>query len=226
MWELVAGFQGYAFCRAHSTAYGVEAYAQAGSSGIIPPSSWRACSATAKGFYSKLVYSIECRRLGLGFRSPDVNRSRNHFFPEGNALRVPLFQIKGLSQRLLEHWERGKPYESMRDFYIRTTPSTDEMDHLIRTGAFDAFGQSRTEQFWQFKELAQWPAIAGQGLLLAGDEKPTLPDIPLEEPSLIERLKAEQDILGFPVADHPLALFPGVLWDSYCPIIQPEGPSR
>jgi DNA polymerase-3 subunit alpha len=147
-----------------------------------------------------------------------VNRSRNHFFPEGNALRVPLFQIKGLSQRLLEHWERGKPYDSMRDFYIRTTPSTDEMDHLIRTGAFDAFGQSRTEQFWQFKELAQWPAIAGQGLLLAGGEKPTLPDIPLEEPSLVERLKAEQDILGFPVTDHPLALFPDVRWDSYCPI--------
>lgn len=26
VWELVAGFQGYAFCRAHSTDYGVEAY--------------------------------------------------------------------------------------------------------------------------------------------------------------------------------------------------------
>jgi DNA polymerase III alpha subunit len=63
-----------------------------------------------------------------------------------------------------------------------------------------------------------WPAVAGQGLLLAGDEKPTLPDIPLEEPSLIERLKAEQDLLGFPVTDHPLALFPGVHWASYCPI--------
>ena len=26
VWELVAGFQGYAFCRPHSTPYGVEAY--------------------------------------------------------------------------------------------------------------------------------------------------------------------------------------------------------
>jgi DNA polymerase III, alpha subunit len=26
VWTLVCGFQGYAFCRAHSTAYGVEAY--------------------------------------------------------------------------------------------------------------------------------------------------------------------------------------------------------
>jgi DNA polymerase III alpha subunit len=59
---------------------------------------------------------------------------------------------------------------------------------------------------------------AGQGLLLAGAEKPTLPDIPLEEPSLLQRLQAEQEILGFPVTDHPLALFPDVRWDSYCPI--------
>ena len=219
VWTLVCGFQGYAFCRAHSTAYGVEAYEAAWLKRHHPAEFLAAVLTNGKGFYSKLVYSIECRRLGLDFRSPDVNRSRNHFFPEGKALRVPLFQIKGLSQRLLEHWEKGKPYESMRDFYVRTTPSNNEMDHLIRTGAFDAFGQSRTEQFWQFKELAQWPAIAGQGLLLAGDEKPTLPDIPLEEPSLIERLKAEQDILGFPVTDHPLALFPDIRWDSYCPIL-------
>jgi DNA polymerase III alpha subunit len=50
----------------------------------------------------------------------------------------------------------------MRDFYLRMVPSTDEMGNLIRVGAFDGFGQSRTEQFWQFKELAQWPGIAGQ----------------------------------------------------------------
>jgi DNA-directed DNA polymerase III PolC len=218
VWRLVSGFQGYAFCRAHSTAYGVEAYEAAWLKRHHPAEFLAAVLTNGKGFYSKLVYSIECRRLGLGFRLPDVNRSRPYFFLEGNALRVPLFQIKGLSQRVLERWERGKPYDSMRDFYIRTMPSVDEMDHLIRSGAFDAFGQSRTEQFWQFKELAQWPAVAGQGLLLAGAERPTLPDIPLEEPSLMERLQAEQEILGFPVTDHPLALFPGIHWGSYCPI--------
>jgi len=29
VWELVIGFHGYAFCKAHSTAYGVEAYQSA-----------------------------------------------------------------------------------------------------------------------------------------------------------------------------------------------------
>ncbi|CAN5780935.1 hypothetical protein BH09VER1_BH09VER1_17720 [soil metagenome] len=39
-----------------------------------------------------------------------------------------------------------------------------------------------------------------------------------EAVTVVARLKAEQEILGFPVSDHPLSMFPGVMWDSYCPI--------
>ncbi len=218
VWTLVCGFQGYAFCRAHSSAYGVEAYEAAWLKRYYPAEFLSCVLTHGKGFYSKLVYSIECRRLGLGFLPPDINRSADHYFPEGRSLRVPLFQINGLSSRTLARWEQGKPYQSMRDFYLRVNPSRDEMDRLVRVGAFDAIGQKRTEQFWQFRELAQWPSVAGQGLLLAGDERAALPPIPLEETTRLERLKAEQEILGFPVSDHPLALFPGIHWDSYCPI--------
>ena len=219
VWTLVTGFQGYAFCRAHSTAYGVEAYEAAWLKRYHPAEFLASILTNGKGFYSKLVYSIECRRLGLDFLPPDVNRSLDHFFPEGNAIRVPLFQITGLSRRTLDRWENGKPYESLGDFFMRVNPSADEMSNLIRVGAFDRFGQPRTAQFWQFRELAQFPAVAGQGLLLAGNEKPARPDIPLAEPSALDRLRAEQELLGFPVSDHPLALFPGVQWDCYCPIV-------
>jgi len=70
----------------------------------------------------------------------------------------------------------------MSDFYIRINPSTDEMYSLIRAGAFGLLEQTRTEQYWQFRELAQWPVVVGQGLLLARNEKPILPEIPLAEP--------------------------------------------
>ena len=30
------------------------------------------------------------------------------------------------------------------------------MNSLIRGGAFDGFGDQRTSQFWQFRELSQW----------------------------------------------------------------------
>ncbi len=218
VWDLVYGFQGYAFCRAHSTAYGVEAYEAASLKKYHPAEFLAAVLTNGKGFYSKLVYSIECRRLGIGFLSPDVNHSRDHFFPVDGSIRVPLSQINGLSTKALQRWDTGKPYSSMRDFYLRVLPSTEEMNRLIRVGAFDSLGQLRTEQFWQFRELAQWPAVAGQGMLLTGSEKPDIPPIPLVEPSRIERLRDEREILGFPVTDHPLAMFPGVNWHSYCPI--------
>jgi DNA polymerase III alpha subunit len=96
-------------------------------------------------------------------------------------------------------------------------PSTDEMQNLIRVGAFDSFGESRTAQFWEFRELAQWPHVAGQGLLLGG-EKPALPLVPLSEPDGTERLKAETELLGFAVSGHPLDLYSDVRWNTYCPI--------
>ena len=217
VWKLLIGFMGYAFCRAHSTAYGVEAY-EAAHLKRYYPAEFLSCVLThGKGFYSRLVYSLECRRLGIGFLLPDVNLSSDAYFPERGSIRVPLCQISGISAATLERWRAGKPFESLRDFYLRVRPSTDEMNNLIRVGAFDSFGESRTTQFWEFRELAQWPHVAGQGLLLGG-EKPVLPLVPLSEPDRTELLKAETELLGFAVSGHPLDLYSDVQWNTYCPI--------
>jgi DNA-directed DNA polymerase III PolC len=233
VWTLITGFQGYAFCRAHSTAYGIEAY-EAAWLKCFHPLDFLACVLThGKGFYNKLVYSIECRRLGIHFLPPDINRSTAVFQPESGAIRVPPAQIKGLSDRTLTRWEKQKPFDSLRDFYLRCQPSSDEMSALIRTGAFDGFGHSRTRQFWQFRDLAQWPQQNGQGLLFGKDctskecgrparlgenagGTPAL--LSLKEPSRLDQLRDEQELLGFPVQGHPLELFPDIAWSTYCPI--------
>ena len=333
VWTLVAGFQGYAFCRAHSTAYGVEAY-EAAHLKRYHPVEFLACVLThGKGFYNKLVYSIECRRLGIGLLSPDVNVSaRDAFRPEDGSIRVPLGQLHGLTRRTLDHWEDEKPFASLRDFVLTCHPSADEMNALIRVGAFDRFGESRTSQFWHYRELAQWrgmsarlpvlqgavpdapgmparrpapdhaarrqhrrhplpetqvrgdahppaigdahsnpsrevrgdahppaiedahsnpsrevrgdahpPAIGDAHppaiefvpaesvsrplylpqelpLLAVAEQPPDPPAVPLSEPSRLERLRAEQELLGFTASGHPLDLYPDVAWDTYCPI--------
>lgn len=210
---LIEGFSGYAFCRAHSTAYGVEAFEAAYLKRHYPAEFLAAVLTNGKGFYNKLVYSIECRRLGIGFLSPDINASRNHFFPEGQTIRVPLCQIKGISTRMLERWWQGRPYTSLRDFYLRVEPTSAEMTSLIRVGAFDGFGHSRTELFWQLRELEQWPAQLWP-------EQPVTerPPISLAESSLLDRLRDEQELLGFPVSAHPVDIHPDVHWAYYCPI--------
>jgi DNA-directed DNA polymerase III PolC len=73
VWGLVAGFAGYAFCKAHSTAYGVEAYQSAWLKRNYPAEFMAAVLTNGKGFYDPLVYVLESYRLGLKFLPPTVN---------------------------------------------------------------------------------------------------------------------------------------------------------
>ena len=222
VWELVSGFRGYAFCRAHSTAYGVEAYQGAYLKHYHPAEFLASVLSHGKGFYSTLAYTLECLRLGLTFLSPDINASRWNFVPETGqprALRVPLRFIKSLTTALLQRCQAERtraPFASLRDFYERTRPTGAEMLNLIRAGAFDGFGEPRTAQFWHLQHLAQWPHA--QGYLFQSDERVRLPDVPLTEPDHAQRLRDETELLGFTVSGHPLEQFPEVAWDTYCPI--------
>ncbi len=150
VWDLVAGFQGYAFCRAHSTAYAVEAYQGAYAKHYHPAEFMAAVLSNGKGFYSPLVYTLECRRLGIGFLSPCVNALTDAFRVENGSIRVPLRCIKDLSEATLSRWRKAPtPFASIRDFISRVRPEAHEALNLIRAGAFDRLGGARTEQFWQ-----------------------------------------------------------------------------
>src|SRR5213594_4349495 len=123
VWDLVSGFRGYAFCKAHSTAYGVEAYQSAWLKCHYPAEVMAAVLTNGKGFYHPLVYVLECHRLGIPLLPPSVNDPGPHFTvlnlnlnPNLNLdrpkIRVPLLNIKGLTQRtketILKERKRGE----------------------------------------------------------------------------------------------------------------------
>jgi error-prone DNA polymerase len=158
VWGLVAGFAGYAFCKAHSTAYGVEAYQSAWLKRNYPAEFMAAVLTNSKGFYDPLVYVLESYRLGLKFLPPTINEPGPQFTTHGNAIRVPLTRTKGLTERaikrLLAERKRG-PFASLTDFHHRVKPLPEEMEAMIRAGGFDEFGQTRTRQFWEGQQLAK-----------------------------------------------------------------------
>jgi len=47
---------------------------------------------------------------------------------------------------------------------------------------------------------------------------PAQPDVDLTPPNRLDRLRLEDELLGFPASGHPLELYPDIAWDSYCPI--------
>ena len=224
VWELVAGFNGYAFCKAHSTAYGVEAYQAAWLKWYYPAEFMAGVLTNGKGFYHPLVYVLECHRLGLKLLPPSVNEPGPAFVPHGQLIRVPLTHVKGLTTRtadaMLAARERGS-FDSMANFFHRVAPSGEELEAMIRVGAFDEFGETRTRQFWQAQHLLKTYGASvqsKQGWLVPPPGLEQLPAIPLNEPSRRERLQSETDLFGFAVSGHPLELFDDVAWDTYCPV--------
>ena len=237
VWDLLMQFRGYAFCRAHSTAYGLEAYEAAQLKRYWPAEFLASVLTHGKGFYSRLFYTIEARRLGVLFAGPGVNGEVDKFSVfsfgqglsrqasaqcsagrgknvEGKRIRVPLCMIKGLSVGLLGRIKEGQPFVSLSDFWRRCSLASDEAMALLRAGAFDAFGASRTEQFWELRALAPWSAA--QGLLL--ETKKAAPPLMRTEPDRLQKLRDEMELLGFPASGHPVELFPEVAWETYCAV--------
>ncbi len=224
VWELVTGFNGYAFCKAHSTAYGVEAYQAAWLKLYHPAEFMAAVLTNAKGFYHPIVYVLETRRLGIGFLPPSVNEPGPAFVPQGNLIRVPLTRAKGLTQNTCDRMvaaRREKKFTSIHDFFRRVAPSGEELEIMLRAGGFDEFGETRTNQFWQaqylLKTFTSAPS-ARQGWLIPPAGLDRLPEIPLKEPTRQERLVWEAELYGYAVSAHPLELFPDIAWESYCPV--------
>jgi DNA polymerase III alpha subunit/nucleotidyltransferase/DNA polymerase involved in DNA repair len=276
VWGLVSGFAGYAFCQAHSTAYGVEAYQSAWLKRYFPAEFMAAVLTHGKGFYHPLVYVLECHRLGIPLVSPSINQPGPHFSvvrvpaensalteaatfqwrerrsPDGpmrrsylggatgylattgaglkqrpallTAIRPPVTRVKGLTeatqQRLLAEHAR-EAFGSLADFYRRVLPSREEMEALIRVGAGDEFGATRTAQFWQLQQLHQTyghQVASGQGWLWPPSGAERLPEVLRVEPTRLERLTSEMELLGFTASGHPLELYPHIAWSTYCPV--------
>src|SRR5690606_62954 len=74
---------------------------------------------------------------------------------------------------------------------------------------------------WEMQMLVQTEQTdREQGWLFPPPRLDRLPPVPLQEPSRLERLRWEQELLDFPVAGHPLDLYPDIAWETYCPVAE------
>jgi DNA-directed DNA polymerase III PolC len=226
VWELVCGFNGYAFCKAHSTAYGVEAYHSAWLKLRYPAAYMAAVLSNGKGFYSTLVYILECHRLGIPLLEPDVNHPGPEYAVREGAIQVPLSCIKGLGPLAVDRIvaERARaPFKALGDFYRRVVPGKEAAELLQRVGAFDAFGRTRTEQFWEIQWLGQaldHDLEPGQGWLLPDPDAQRRPGTLLTEPDAPQKLQWEMALMNFTASAHPLALHGDIDWGRYVPIAE------
>lgn len=223
VWDLLAGFTGYAFCKAHAASYAIVAYRAAYLKANHPAEFLAAAIENEGGYYSSAAYAEEARRRGLQLLPPHVNTPVLATRGCGGAVRIGLRRVRALSARTLGRLQeeaRLAPFSSLRDLIARVRPGEEEAKALIRIGACDGLGGNRAEMVWElYTHLPLVWEKAAEGQLPLGlvdppvhVQVPALPDFTLEE-----RISLERAILGLAVSGHPLSLY-GERLERYRPV--------
>lgn len=225
LFSLILKFAGYGFNKSHSTRYAIVAY-QTAFFKVHYPHEFLAATLTFEcGDTDKVVqYMAEARRMGVKVLPPDINSCGVDFAVDGNAVRFGLSAVKGVGPTAVEEIVRARKEVNgkFRDLYhfcefvdLRVV-NRGAMESLIKCGAFDALGATRSAMIaavdgaisFGNKSAADRKSgqmsFFGTGGLLSGktEERPAFPNV--EPWSKTQLLKAEKETLGFYVSDHPL----------------------
>jgi error-prone DNA polymerase len=145
VWEVLAAFGGFGFCKAHAAAFAIPTYQSAWLKRHYPAAFYAGVLTHDPGMYPKRVIVTDARLSGVPVLPVDVNRSGDGWRVEvegagvaGGAIRVSLREVKGISDAEVASIVAGQPYQSLRDFWNRAGASRPVTDRLILTGGFDA----------------------------------------------------------------------------------------
>ncbi len=217
IFDLLEKFAGYGFNKSHAAAYAVVAYQTAYLKANHPVEFFCAMMTNDMGDTEKLArYIAEAREFGIEVLQPDVNESLMFFAParDGKAIRFGLAAIKGVGEAAVEailkaRKEVGK-FKSLAELCEHVDGRSlgrKTLEALIKTGACDAFGQTRATLFAQIERtLARAASILsdkqkGQSSLFGALEEkaPPMPEAisNLPEWPQHELLAHEKELLGF-----------------------------
>ncbi len=234
IWNDWKAFAEYAFNKSHATCYAWVGY-QTGYLKAHYPAEFMAAnlSSNLNNITELVNFMTECKRMGIQVLGPDVNESDLNFSVnrDGN-IRFGMAGIKGMggnaAQVIIDERENG-PYADIFDFVERIAGkgkgvvNRKAMECLSHAGAFDSLdvprdvffaldanGESFLDTLAKYSsKLAEDSFYAGASLF--GDDlsmKPVRPEIPQTPPvNILDRLKAEKDLVGIYISAHPLDLF-------------------
>jgi error-prone DNA polymerase len=227
VFEQLAAFAAYGFCKGHACAYSITAY----------QTLWLKCHYPAEflaavlsnqpmGYYPPRVLVAEAKRFGVEVLPPDINRSTENYSVENGAIRVSLRQLKGMSDEamrsILSEKSKGS-FTSLRDFVLRADVSRPILENLVKVGAFDSLGD-RDNFLRQLPDLLKLKHRVGKGIgSLFSDETFELGILPnTSDGDLKAKLLIERELLSLNLSAHPLDFYNGdngITWMRDLPLI-------
>jgi error-prone DNA polymerase len=213
VFEMVSGFSGFGFPKAHGAAFGLLAYQSAWLREHYGPEFLCALlDEQPMGFYPPDALVHEAQRRGIEILPPEVNASEAGctVTAEG-AVRIGLGYILGVRSdeiaALVAEREAGGLFASLEDLASRAGAGRPALERLAWSGACDALaGGDRRVALWQLGVAAPGVAVRGrQGvqLSLALD----LPAPPALKPlPAWEAMVADYATTGLTATTHPIKL--------------------
>lgn len=203
IWKFLAQFVGYGFNKAHSATYGTIAYQTAYLKYYFPLEYMCAVLNNQGGFYSRMAYTEEARRMGLRLLPPDVNYSEAEFICENGAIRAGLSCVFELTERTIKaalNARSEKPFSDLFDFIQRSRAGEKEVRNLIKAGALSSVHPNAPHLLLLNK------------MYFKNDKKRAVADFLTMDVSLnpfsdYQKIINEMEMLDFAATDHPLRLF-------------------
>ena len=93
--------------------------------------------------YGRIATAIgKIKSSGVDVAPPDINKSSFTFYPDvdNNTIRYGLSGITKVGEDLIKAIMDGRPYTSVADFTSRVKINKAQVINLIKSGAFDCFG--------------------------------------------------------------------------------------
>ena len=205
VWDMVKGFSGFGFPKAHGAAFGLLAYQSTWLRVHYGPEFLAALlNEQPMGFYPPDSLAHEAKRRGLAMLPVDVNRSRVDCYVEDGAVRLGLRYVTGLRREDADAVAAHAPYASPGDFAARSGLGRPGLAALAWAGAVDALAGDRRAALWQL-------GVAAPGERMDGGTQLALPlDLPaaprLRELSDWESLLADYGTTGVTLGAHALEL--------------------
>lgn len=212
VFEQLAAFAAYGFCKAHTMAYAELAYHTLWLKCHYPAEFFAAVlSNQPMGYYPPRVLIADAKRFGIRILPLDINRSFDNYTVEDGAIRISLKQLKGMSDEaldsILSNRLKGK-FTSLRDFILRTNTSQPITENLIKVGAFDAIA-NRNALLLELPKLINLRRKVGKGVrpMFEYIEPESIPAVNVDYADRKANMLVERELLSLDLSAHPLDFY-------------------
>ncbi len=204
VWRQVESFSGYSFCKAHSASFAVESFQSLYLKAYYPLEFIVAVINNFGGFYTTEQYFHEARMLGAQIHPPCINHSRTLTHVQDKDIYMGLSHIHQLEhktiRKILYQRSIAGPFQNLQDFVNRVSISSEQLDLLIRIGAFRFCGLSKCELLWEKNAVFNPNPKRNIGQVLFPTNNSTI-SLPMLEEHPADQYFDELELLGFSTLD-------------------------